>query len=114
MLLSRNSIQPFIKSNKKSSPRASYVGTLLTSAVSCSGSGTCQTESEVEYIDNLPDLNGNGKRHDEDRYGFTMQKGHQFNGMLFAVEVTFFSRDSEGVPYISLNNEHTYNVLRNF
>lgn len=65
-----------------------------------------------EYAANVYiDLNGDGTVDNEDSFGVIMQKGHVLNGMAFAANVVYTSYDENGVPYVSVNNEHTINVF---
>ena len=57
------------------------------------------------------DLNGNGLKDVEDAFGFASEAGHIFNGMFFAADVQYTSFDSEGIPHITINNEHSLSVF---
>lgn len=57
------------------------------------------------------DTNGDGNRDNSDAYGFVSSVGHTLNGMFFASNVQYTDYDSEGVPSIVFNNEHTINVF---
>ncbi len=57
------------------------------------------------------DLNGDGTVDNGDSFGVIMQKGHVLNGMAFAANVVYTSYDDNGIPYVSVNNEHTINVF---
>lgn len=57
------------------------------------------------------DMNGDGNRDNGDTYGFASSNGHVLNGMFFAANVQYTSWDSDGIPSIAINNEHTINVF---
>ncbi len=57
------------------------------------------------------DLNGNGIKDEEDAFGFASKAGHIYNGMFFAANVQYTSFDSEGIPHIAINNEHSLSVF---
>ena len=57
------------------------------------------------------DYNGNGKTDSDDRFGVWMHDGHVFNGMMFASNIAFTKWDSDGLPSVGVDNEHTYNAL---
>ena len=66
----------------------------------------------AEYAENVyVDVNGNGEVDNDDSFGVVMQKGHVLNGMAFASNVVYTSYDENGMPYISVNNEHTIDVF---
>ena len=54
------------------------------------------------------DLNANGTRDSKDQYGFVTQSNDLTDGMAAGCMVDFSSRDENGVPVITLDNERTY------
>ena len=57
------------------------------------------------------DLNGNGQRDKEDLYGYATNERHELTGFFFAAGINYSDFDSDGIPYITLNSEHTINVF---
>ena len=54
------------------------------------------------------DLNANGKKDNKDMFGFVLQSIDPTDGMAAGCMVDFSSRDDDGHPYITLDNERTY------
>lgn len=54
------------------------------------------------------DTNGDGKKDANDIYGYTQSYDDPIDGLSAASLIRFSERDSEGVPYLALNNERTY------
>lgn len=57
------------------------------------------------------DLNGNGKVDFEDSFGIGFDSYLAFQTMATSCGVTVMSTDSEGLPEMTLNNEHTVSVI---
>ncbi len=56
------------------------------------------------------DLNGNGKADLDDQFGYASNERSPMFGMVAAAGVNYSDYDSEGLPYITINNEHTVAV----
>lgn len=57
------------------------------------------------------DANGNGEKDYDDVYGMFLEYGIRAAGLMYASDVLYTSMDSDGVPYISVENEHTYSAF---
>ena len=57
------------------------------------------------------DANGNGLKDEEDVFGFAAGASHTYNGMFFAAGIQYTTPDSEGIPQIAINSEHSANVF---
>ena len=74
------------------------------------GKWTLDTLNEVvanTYVDN----NGNGKVDGEDRFGFFLEPSIRGTAMMLSSEVFYSDKDAEGVPYLIIQDEHTYNAF---
>ena len=54
------------------------------------------------------DLNGDGKKDNKDQFGFVLQSIDPTDGMAAGCMVDFSTRDENGIPYLSLDNDRTY------
>ncbi|MBQ3861262.1 MAG: hypothetical protein II779_12085 [Clostridia bacterium] len=54
------------------------------------------------------DKNADGKKDNKDQFGFVLQSIDPTDGMAAGCMVDFSSRDDDGHPYITLDNERTY------
>ena len=54
------------------------------------------------------DVNADGKKDKKDKFGFVLQSIDPTDGMAAGCMVEFSSRNEEGFPVITINNEHTY------
>ena len=59
------------------------------------------------YVDN----NGNGKAEAEDRFGLFLEPSIRATAMMLSSDVFFSDKDAEGVPYLIIQNEHTFNAF---
>lgn len=57
------------------------------------------------------DLNGNGQRDMEDLYGYATNERHILTGFFFAAGIKYSDYDSDGIPYITINNEETVDIF---
>ena len=57
------------------------------------------------------DTNGNTKRDMNDIYGFAICYEDPVDGIVAGSDIHFSEKDEDGVPFITLNNEHTYNFF---
>lgn len=65
----------------------------------------------TEYAETVyTDTNGNMEKDAEDIYGFIINYEDPIDGMAAACGVEYSQRDENGVPYITIENEHTINV----
>ena len=60
--------------------------------------------ASVAYVD----LNGNGTKDNKDQFGFVLQSIDPTDGVAAGCMVDFSTRDENGLPVISLDNEWTY------
>ena len=65
------------------------------------------TYSENAYHD----INGNGEKDIDDIYALTAQGHYTFQKLLYGAGLMCTSRDEDGFPMLSLNNEYTINLI---
>ena len=71
--------------------------------------GEWTVDKVSEYASGVyQDLNGNGSKDSSDLYGFILQSNDLTDGFAAGCMVDFSSRDENGLPYLTLDNEHTY------
>lgn len=57
------------------------------------------------------DMNGDGKKDGEDRYGMLLEPGIRVTAMMFSSDVPYSEKDSDGVPQLVVQNEHSYDAF---
>ena len=62
---------------------------------------------EGVYADN----NGDGKVDEEDRFGFHLEPSIEATAMMLSSAVWYSDKDADGIPYLCIESEHTYNAF---